>query len=272
MLSIGEFANITGLSVKALRHYDEKAVLVPAEIDPDSGYRRYSEAQVRSGVIVQALRSAGVPLPAVGKAVRDSDAEQALEHHRQQVEIERSREDAAFGNADLVLSALRGTLPVEERSCPVQPYVARVFNVSGEDQADLDDAAANEHFAALFSALQNDGYGPSGSFWTGLREGRRSAQAEVRLCWPTQQRVPDGWGGEDTVIDELPSRKELVAKWSSDDGGNLPEGSMHPAVVALFEAIAERGVQVNSPEIRQAVVGHDEAEHSVEVSVTMTGV
>lgn len=30
MLSIGEFAQATGLTVKALRHYDERGVLVPA--------------------------------------------------------------------------------------------------------------------------------------------------------------------------------------------------------------------------------------------------
>lgn len=49
MLSIGEFASMTGLSVKALRHYDEKEVLVPADVDPGTGYRRYGEAQVRAG-------------------------------------------------------------------------------------------------------------------------------------------------------------------------------------------------------------------------------
>ncbi|MFF9654274.1 MerR family DNA-binding transcriptional regulator [Streptomyces sp. NPDC014622] len=33
MLRIGEFAGLTGLIVKALRHYDEKGVLVPADVD-----------------------------------------------------------------------------------------------------------------------------------------------------------------------------------------------------------------------------------------------
>jgi DNA-binding transcriptional MerR regulator len=48
MMKIGEFAGITGLSVKALRHYDERAVLAPADVDERSGYREYGESQVRA--------------------------------------------------------------------------------------------------------------------------------------------------------------------------------------------------------------------------------
>ena len=43
MMNIGEFAALTGLGVKALRHYDERGVLTPAAVDPVSGYRKYGE-------------------------------------------------------------------------------------------------------------------------------------------------------------------------------------------------------------------------------------
>lgn len=36
MLKIGEFAGLTGLSVKALRHDDETRALVPADVDDRS--------------------------------------------------------------------------------------------------------------------------------------------------------------------------------------------------------------------------------------------
>ena len=79
MLSIGEFAGMTGLSVKALRHYDEKGVLVPRDVDPRSGYRRYGEDQVRAGVVVRALRAADVPLADVAHSVAAGDGRAALE-------------------------------------------------------------------------------------------------------------------------------------------------------------------------------------------------
>ena len=62
MMNIGEFAALTGLGVKALRHYDERGVLTPAAVDPVSGYRKYGEEQVRTGVVLKTLRDAGVPV------------------------------------------------------------------------------------------------------------------------------------------------------------------------------------------------------------------
>ena len=39
MLKIGEFARLSQVSVKTLRHYDALGVLRPALVDPESGYR-----------------------------------------------------------------------------------------------------------------------------------------------------------------------------------------------------------------------------------------
>ena len=39
MFSIGEFSKITSLPVKTLRFYHEKGLLVPARIEPETGYR-----------------------------------------------------------------------------------------------------------------------------------------------------------------------------------------------------------------------------------------
>ena len=47
LMSIGRFARLTGLTVKALRHYDEVGLLRPAAVDPGTGYRSY--ARLRSG-------------------------------------------------------------------------------------------------------------------------------------------------------------------------------------------------------------------------------
>ncbi|MDY4307523.1 MULTISPECIES: MerR family DNA-binding transcriptional regulator [Enterococcus] len=46
LLSIGELAKITGVNIKSLRYYEQVGVLLPVYINPDSGYRYYSLAQV----------------------------------------------------------------------------------------------------------------------------------------------------------------------------------------------------------------------------------
>jgi protein phosphatase len=44
-MTIGEFAREAGLTAKALRLYDELALIAPAEVDPVSGYRYYRTDQ-----------------------------------------------------------------------------------------------------------------------------------------------------------------------------------------------------------------------------------
>jgi len=74
MFTIGEFSRATHLSVKALRHYDDIGLLVPADIDPSTGYRRYQAAQVPSAHLIRRLRDLEMPLPDVGEVLSAPDA------------------------------------------------------------------------------------------------------------------------------------------------------------------------------------------------------
>ena len=54
--SIGEFSQITGLSVKTLRFYHEKGILLPASVDESSGYRFYDDGKIEKARIIMRLR------------------------------------------------------------------------------------------------------------------------------------------------------------------------------------------------------------------------
>jgi DNA-binding transcriptional MerR regulator len=45
-MTIGEFAAAGRVSVRALRHYDERGLLRPAQVDPRTGYRSYERAHL----------------------------------------------------------------------------------------------------------------------------------------------------------------------------------------------------------------------------------
>ncbi|WP_406333609.1 MerR family transcriptional regulator [Streptomyces zaomyceticus] len=62
MRSIGEMARDGGLGVSALRFYDRAGVLVPAWVDPVSGYRWYEPEQLEEARLLARLRRAGMPL------------------------------------------------------------------------------------------------------------------------------------------------------------------------------------------------------------------
>ena len=61
---VGELAAHTGLSVRALHHYDEIGLLSPSARTP-SGHRLYAHADVERLQQVQSLRSMGMSLDEV---------------------------------------------------------------------------------------------------------------------------------------------------------------------------------------------------------------
>jgi DNA-binding transcriptional MerR regulator len=61
-LGPAEFSAATGLSVKALRLYDERRLLVPATVGRATGYRRYAADQIATAGRIALLRRAGIGL------------------------------------------------------------------------------------------------------------------------------------------------------------------------------------------------------------------
>src|ERR1700730_12834898 len=72
-LSIGDFSQITHLSVKTLRRYHEAALLQPAEVDPHTGYRYYVTAQVPTAQVIRRFRELGMPVREVREVLSTTD-------------------------------------------------------------------------------------------------------------------------------------------------------------------------------------------------------
>jgi DNA-binding transcriptional MerR regulator/effector-binding domain-containing protein len=71
MFSIGDFANLGRVSVRMLRHYDAIGLLRPARVDPATGYRYYTAAQLRLLNRVIALKDLGFTLQQVQAMIDD---------------------------------------------------------------------------------------------------------------------------------------------------------------------------------------------------------
>ena len=71
LLTIGEFAYQTRLTVKALRIYDDFGLLRPTYIDPSNGHRRYGSGQVRWARLIGMLRGADLSLAEIGLLLAD---------------------------------------------------------------------------------------------------------------------------------------------------------------------------------------------------------
>ncbi|HXG26216.1 MAG TPA: helix-turn-helix domain-containing protein [Candidatus Binatia bacterium] len=103
LIPIGRFARLTGLSVGALRHYDELDLLRPVEVDRFTGYRRYAPEQLEVARAIARLRDLEVPLEEI-RAVLDTDdpAEQ-----RRRVGDQAARVQARLDRQAHILHVLR---------------------------------------------------------------------------------------------------------------------------------------------------------------------
>ncbi len=61
-LSIGEVVKMKGVSHRALRHYNDIGVLVPAYVNPETGYRYYSKNQMLILDVILLCVAFGIPL------------------------------------------------------------------------------------------------------------------------------------------------------------------------------------------------------------------
>ncbi|MFJ6382332.1 MerR family transcriptional regulator [Kitasatospora sp. NPDC092039] len=73
VITIGELAARSRLSLKALRLYGERGLLPPARVDPRTGVRRYGPAQVERARRIALLRAAGLPLARIAAVLDAAD-------------------------------------------------------------------------------------------------------------------------------------------------------------------------------------------------------
>jgi DNA-binding transcriptional MerR regulator/catechol 2,3-dioxygenase-like lactoylglutathione lyase family enzyme len=92
LMTIGRFARLTGLSIGTLRHYDEVGLLLPASVDPASGYRRYRRGQARRARQIAMLRWGGLRIEQIRQVIDDQAGtvtHDVLTRHRRRLERQR---------------------------------------------------------------------------------------------------------------------------------------------------------------------------------------
>lgn len=99
LISIGRFAHITGLTIKALHIYDAMGLLRPSVVDPDSGYRYYSIIQLMAARRIRLLRSMDMPLEAI-QAILNAPTPAAMDallrEHQQRIAARITKDQQAL--------------------------------------------------------------------------------------------------------------------------------------------------------------------------------
>ena len=78
MLSIGEFSQVTRLTVKTIRYYQEIGILQPAKIDSVTGYRYYNQESYRRVEMITGLKELGFSLKEIAPILAECSSDEEL--------------------------------------------------------------------------------------------------------------------------------------------------------------------------------------------------
>ncbi|NYI04117.1 MerR family transcriptional regulator [Allostreptomyces psammosilenae] len=246
-LTIGDLADRTRLTRKALRLYGDRGLLLPHRVDPRTGVRYYTPEHVERARRIALLRALDVPLSRIG-ALLDLDGARAS---AELADYWSGRESRHAAHRRLV-AHVRAVL--EGRGAPeagagwehvlLERDVAEQMVVSIQSHTDAAGLATTlrESSEALFAHLTAAGAPLSGPVLT-LYHGLVSEDSEgpVEVCAPTTGPVQPA--GRIAVRFE-PAHREVYVRVAKRDCAYPSMVAVHDAVSA---ALAERGLRPGGP-------------------------
>lgn len=239
LVPIGRFSKMTRLSVKALRHYDEIGLLVPAVVDRSSGYRYYTYGQANRAEAIRVLRSLDMPIEDVREALDADDPEVAakvLDRHRARLEAEVGRHERMLAFLGRLIDRKEGVMyEVTVKEVPAQHVAALRKHASmatiGRD--------VSSGFATVGEAVGRAGaqmVGPP--FLVMFDVIDEESDGDIQIAFPVAAPFP---GAGDVLGEELPAT--TVA--STMHRG--PYDEIGPAYQTVAGWIQEHGHEVAGP-------------------------
>ncbi len=88
MYRIGMFSKLGRVTIKTLHHYDEVGLLIPAQVDEETGYRYYATSQLFRLSEIVALRQMGFSIPEISEIVDGHNVMGILKQRKAELESE----------------------------------------------------------------------------------------------------------------------------------------------------------------------------------------
>lgn len=199
-IPIGRFSLITHLSLKALRIYDDKGLLVPAAKDRITGYRSYTVTQISTGVIIRTLSLLGFSLNDIGVIIRAKEAGDdetfrkiiAQRRNSIKIDIARLQKSAEILNRqEITLELIPMTLTE-----PVIKDIAPIRVMSIREKGTYEEVISRL-IGELCGILAKNAAGPTGLRVAGppltlYHDGEyKETDADVEVAIPILGRLPD---------------------------------------------------------------------------------
>lgn len=226
MLRVGRLAELTGLTVRALHHYDELGLVRPSHRTA-AGYRLYDDADVERLYRVIALRQLGLPLERIAEVLDDATSfESTLRAH-----------DRLLGEQIAALQSIRARIGVSLSSVRTQTAsssdlldVIREVTTMDETMAKYFDADQMTELARRRETVGDERIAQVENRWPSLIAEVDAALAEgVDPASPRAVALAVEWMG---LLEEFhgndPALKESLYKVAHDNADLQADSSAQP--------------------------------------------
>lgn len=250
-LPIGDFSRATHLSVKTLRHYHRVGLLAPADVDPDTGHRRYTTEQIPTAQVIRRFRALEMPLDDIRAVLSAADVatrNELIAAHLSRLEdnLARTQQAAVSLRGLLQPGHSGGPAAIEHRSVDAMPAAAV------RDVVDIGDVGAwyRGAIGELYGTLAAQKIAPAspagGVYATELFTDERGTATVFVPCVPTVRRT----GRVEPIV--VPAAELAVI---THVGGTAELDRSYGALAAY---VADHALAIDGPIREYYVVGSNE--------------
>ncbi len=243
MLKIGDFAKLSRVSVKALRLYAEMGLLNPVQVDPFTGYRYYSEEQLKPAKLILVLRRLDMPLLTIRQVLQAPTAAQAREivdRYWREVEAQVAERRKMLGYIHDYLQGKETimTYTVNTKHVPEQPVISIRQTVSIQELGGYID-----HSIEALQAHARMQSGEAAGAPLGIYHGEvnEDSHGPVEICLPVKRDLRPGEGFQARKL----AAAQVAYTTLTEQQAEFP--AILQAYDAIFEWIKQNGDKTIEP-------------------------
>ena len=187
MYIISQFSKISGLTVKALRYYDEQNILKPSYRDKETLYRYYNETDVKKAGLIKLLRSLDFSISEIRETLEsienDTDLTYILQEKIQFIENHIQTEKALINTINNYLQPQKTEKKREDYKITIEEIpsvlVAAVRFTGRYNEL-------GQYIPLLYKAVQGN---VNGNIINCYYDEECVEQAAMEVCLPTKKRI-----------------------------------------------------------------------------------
>lgn len=199
LYKVSEVAELAGISVRTLHHYDSIGLLQPESIG-ENGYRLYSEGDLARLQQIMFLKELDFPLKDIGRMIdnpRFSGAE-ALQKQRDLLLKKRKRLDRIIETIDISIASQREGIPMDKK---------KMFEAF--DMKEIEEQVKN------YGAEAEERWGRSDAWKESRKRTSRYSEKEWAAIKAEEDHIYRSLGASMTLEPDDPAVQALVARWQS---------------------------------------------------------